>query len=223
MPPAALASATARWTPSTVGGGVFTIVHEKCIAAPVKACPAKFGAVVKVPAGAVLRKSAEEIGQPELQGSRRRRGYYPIEIDGRAVEGAPGTTVLQAARSAGIEIPTLCDDDRLEPFGACRMCMVEIETAGGRKRVVASCVYPIEEGLRVWTKTETVVKIRKMVIELLWPSWQTYAEEYGVTSSRFQTGIADCRQCGRCLRYCAEIKRTGSTSRAAASNAGRRW
>ena len=130
-----------------------------------------------------------------------------LEIDGRAVEGAPGTTVLQAARSAGIEIPTLCHDDRLESFGACRMCMVEIETGGGRKKLVASCVYPIEEGLRVRTKTEMVVKIRKMIIELLWPSWQTYAEEYGVTASRFRTGMTDCSLCGRCLRYCAEIKK----------------
>ncbi len=130
-----------------------------------------------------------------------------LEIDGRTVEAAPGTTVLQAARSVGIEIPTLCDDDRLEPYGACRMCMVEIETSWGRKRLVASCVYPVEEGLRVQTKTEKIIKIRKMIIELLWPSWQTYAEEYGVASSRFKTGITDCSLCGRCIRYCAEIKK----------------
>jgi bidirectional [NiFe] hydrogenase diaphorase subunit len=130
-----------------------------------------------------------------------------LEIDGRTVEAAQGTTVLQAARSIGIDIPTLCHDERLEPYGACRMCMVEIETRSGRNRLVASCVYPVEEGLRVQTKTEKVNRIRKVIIELLWPSWQAYAEEYGITASRFKTGMADCSLCGLCLRYCAEIKK----------------
>ncbi len=79
-----------------------------------------------------------------------------LEIDGRTVEAEQGTTVLQAARSMGIKIPTLCDDDRLEAYGGCRMCMVEIETKWGRKRLVASCVYPVEEGLKVQTNTEKV-------------------------------------------------------------------
>jgi bidirectional [NiFe] hydrogenase diaphorase subunit len=130
-----------------------------------------------------------------------------LEIDGRAVEAAQGTTVLQAAKSLGINIPTLCHDDRLESYGACRMCMVEIETKWGRKRLVASCVYPVEAGLRVQTNTERVLKIRKMIIKLLWPAWQTYAEEFGVTSSRFKTGLTDCSLCGLCVRYCAEIKK----------------
>jgi bidirectional [NiFe] hydrogenase diaphorase subunit len=130
-----------------------------------------------------------------------------LEIDGRAVEAAPGTTILQAAKSIGIRIPTLCYDERLEPSGVCRMCMVEIETKRGRKRLVASCVYPVEEGLRVQTATEKVIRIRKMIIELLWPAWQLYAKEYGVTSSRFQTGMTDCSQCGLCVRYCSEIKK----------------
>ena len=104
-----------------------------------------------------------------------------MEIDGRTVEAAEGTTVLQAAKSIGIKIPTMCDDDRLEPYGGCRMCMVEIETSAGRKRLVASCVYPVEEGLRVQTTTEKIRRIRRMIIELLWPSWQPYAKEYGVT------------------------------------------
>jgi len=64
--------------------------------------------------------------------------------------------------------------------------MVEIETSWGRKRLVASCVYPIEEGLRVQTNTEKVQRIRRMIIELLWPAWQLYAEEYGVKESRFK-------------------------------------
>jgi bidirectional [NiFe] hydrogenase diaphorase subunit len=130
-----------------------------------------------------------------------------LEIDGRAVEAAQGTTILQAAKSLGINIPTLCHDDRMESYGACRMCMVEIETKWGRKRLVASCVYPVEAGLRVETNTERILKIRKMIIKLLWPAWQTYAEEFGVTSSRFKTGLTDCSLCGLCIRYCAEIKK----------------
>jgi bidirectional [NiFe] hydrogenase diaphorase subunit len=130
-----------------------------------------------------------------------------LEIDGQAVESAKGTTVLQAAKSLGIKIPTLCDNDKLEPYGGCRMCMVEIETKRGQKRLVASCVYPVEEGLKVQTKTEKVIRIRKMIIELLWPAWQLYAKEYGVTSSRFKTGMTDCSLCGLCFRYCSEVKK----------------
>ncbi|MBN2339403.1 MAG: (2Fe-2S)-binding protein [Acidobacteria bacterium] len=130
-----------------------------------------------------------------------------LEIDGRTVEAGEGTTLLKAAQSVGIRIPTLCNDDRLEPYGGCRMCMVEIETSWGRKRLVASCVYPVEEGLRVQTNTERVRRIRRMIIELLWPSSQVYAEEYGVTGSRFEPGLTDCSLCGLCLRYCTEIKK----------------
>lgn len=130
-----------------------------------------------------------------------------LVIDGKEVEAAEGTSVLVAARGVGINIPTLCYNGRMEPYGACRMCMVEIETAWGRKRLVASCVYPVEEGLKVQTNTEKVRKIRKMIIELLWPSWQAYADEYGVTSSRFKTGMTDCSLCGLCVRYCTEIKK----------------
>ncbi len=130
-----------------------------------------------------------------------------LEIDGRKVQAEQGTTVLQAARSLGIKIPTLCDDSRLESYGGCRMCVVEIETRSGRKRIVASCVYPVEEGLKVQTGTEKITRIRRMIIELLWPAWQLYAKEYGVTSSRFKTGLTDCSLCGLCVRYCSEVKK----------------
>lgn len=132
-----------------------------------------------------------------------------LEINGKSVEAPQGATVLQAAKAAGVEIPTLCDDERLEPYGACRMCMVEIEKRG-RKRLVASCLYPVEEGLAVKTHTEKVNKIRKMLIELLWPAGQKYAREYGVTRSRFDTGMADCSLCGLCVRYCSEVKKTNA-------------
>jgi NADH dehydrogenase/NADH:ubiquinone oxidoreductase subunit G len=130
-----------------------------------------------------------------------------IQINGKSVQAPRGVTVLEASRAAGVNIPTLCHDDRLEPYGACRMCMVEVQRKG-RTRLVASCLFPVEEGLVVKTETEKTTRIRKMIIELLWPSTQQYATRYGVTRSRFSTGLADCSLCGLCVRYCAEVKKS---------------
>jgi len=132
-----------------------------------------------------------------------------MQINGQSVTTPAGTTILQAARNHGFTIPTLCHDDRLEPYGACRMCMVEIEYQG-RRQMVASCLYPAKEGLVVQTDTEKTQKVRRMILELLWPAFQQYGEKYGVTSSRFQTGITDCSLCGLCVRYCSEVKKAGN-------------
>ncbi len=74
-----------------------------------------------------------------------------LSIDGIAIEAKAGITILHAAREAGIIIPTLCHDDRLTAYGACRLCSVELDD-GKKRRVVASCIYPVEEGLVVFTK-----------------------------------------------------------------------
>ncbi|MBN2126582.1 MAG: (2Fe-2S)-binding protein [Deltaproteobacteria bacterium] len=129
-----------------------------------------------------------------------------LTIDGRSVSADEGTSVFEAAKSVGIEIPSLCYHEKLEPFGACRLCMVEV-SKNGRKRLVASCAYPVQEGLVVETKTEKVKRIRKVLIELLWPAAQKYAAEYGVTGTRFRTENTDCNLCGICVRYCAEVKK----------------
>src|SRR5512139_2107681 len=89
-----------------------------------------------------------------------------LQIDGREVVAKEGTSILEAARNAGIAIPTLCHHEKLEPYGACRICTVEVE-AGGRKNLVASCVYPVEQNLVVRTRSESVDEIRKMILELL--------------------------------------------------------
>jgi bidirectional [NiFe] hydrogenase diaphorase subunit len=133
-------------------------------------------------------------------------GLVNIQINGQSVQAPQGATILQAAQAAGVDIPTFCHDDRLEPYGACRMCMVEIEKRG-RKRLVASCLYQVEEGLSVETETEKTTRIRKMIIELLWPSTQRYAKRYGITKSRFAGSLPDCSLCGLCVRYCAEVKK----------------
>ena len=134
-----------------------------------------------------------------------------IEIDGKEVKAGEGTTVLQAARSAGIRIPTLCHHDKLEPFGACRMCMVEVEVRG-RKNYVVSCLYPVARDLVVRTRSERVDKIRRVILEELLahapnsPELVRLAQEYGADRDRFEKEPSFCILCGLCVRYCAEIK-----------------
>ena len=77
-----------------------------------------------------------------------------LTIDGKQFEAAEGTMVLDVARAHNIYIPTLCDHESVSPYGACRLCMVEITTKNGRKSLVTSCLYPVEEGLTVQTNTE---------------------------------------------------------------------
>jgi bidirectional [NiFe] hydrogenase diaphorase subunit len=134
-----------------------------------------------------------------------------LTIDNRKVTTEEGSTILQAAQSAGIDIPTLCYHEKLAPRGACRLCLVEI-TKGQRKRLVTSCVYLAEEGLKVETESEPVVRIRKMLLELMLASSpgvkaiQDYARRYGITRSRFDIEPDFCILCGLCVRYCNEVK-----------------
>ena len=90
-----------------------------------------------------------------------------LKIDGREVKAREGQTLLESARENGIEIPSLCHNDAIEPYGACRLCLVEITTPNGRKRLVTSCLYPVEEGLQVETSSERVVTNRRTLVELL--------------------------------------------------------
>lgn len=124
-------------------------------------------------------------------------------IDGKAVKARKGATLLQAARSNGIVIPTHCHDESLHPYGACRLCLVEI-AKGNRTRIVAACVYEAEDGLTVRTRTPQINAIRKMIIELTWPFFSEYAEEYGAQEGRFSHPNDDCSLCGKCVRFCEE-------------------
>ncbi len=134
-----------------------------------------------------------------------------LEIDGKEVKAEEGTTVLEAAKGAGIDIPTLCYHPALSPFGSCRLCMVEI-TSKGRKRLVTSCNYPVEEGLVVATKSPDVIEVRKGIIELLLARCpnveliQNLAKEYGVEEPPYKPGDEDekCILCGLCARMCEE-------------------
>ena len=89
-----------------------------------------------------------------------------LTIDGKVLLAEEGKTLLEVARANSIDIPTLCYHPALEPFGACRLCIVEI-TIRGRKRLVTSCNYPAEEGLEVYTASEGVIEARKWLLEVL--------------------------------------------------------
>jgi bidirectional [NiFe] hydrogenase diaphorase subunit len=129
-----------------------------------------------------------------------------LQIDGKTVEASEGATILEAAESVGIRIPHMCHQKELKPYGACRLCIVEIIN-GAKKKIVASCVYQVKEGLVVETSSEKVMKLRRMIIELTWPVSQDLAKEYGITKSRFRIETSDCHLCGICVRYCSEVKK----------------
>lgn len=133
-----------------------------------------------------------------------------FKIDGREIEAEEGTSLLDAARRAGIEIPTLCHHEKLEPLGGCRLCIVEIE-ARGKTRIVVSCVYTVEKGIEVRTRSPKIDRLRKGILELLLahapdsPQLDKLAREYGADRHRFEPESSFCILCGLCVRYCAEI------------------
>jgi bidirectional [NiFe] hydrogenase diaphorase subunit len=138
-----------------------------------------------------------------------------LQIDGRKVEAKEGMTILEAAQSVGISIPTLCHHEKLEPYGACRICTVEIE-ARGRTNLVAACLYPVEQNLVVRTRSVNVDKTRKVLLELMLAhapdstELQDLAREYGADKARFEKESSFCILCGLCVRYCAEVKKANA-------------
>ena len=130
-------------------------------------------------------------------------------INGLEVSVEEGTTLLEASRFYGFPIPTLCHMDGLSPYGACRLCVVEIGE-GPKAKLVTSCTYPALEGLHVRTASSRVVKARKMILELLLASCpqsktiQDLASAYDVHTQRFKQEYEDCILCGRCVRMCEE-------------------
>ena len=120
-----------------------------------------------------------------------------------------GTTLLEAAEFLGFPIPTLCHMEGLSPYGACRLCVVEIGE-GPRAKLVSSCTYLAEEGLKVRTTSARVLKARKMILELLLASCpqskiiQDIASAHQITKQRFKQEHEDCILCGLCVRMCKE-------------------
>ena len=138
-----------------------------------------------------------------------------LKINGLPVSVEKGTTLLEAAQFFGIPIPTLCHAEGLSPYGACRLCVVEIGE-GPKARLVSSCTYPAEEGLSVRTSSSRVVRSRRMVIELLLASCpqskvvQDLASAHEVRTQRFRQEHEDCILCGLCVRMCREQMMAGA-------------
>jgi heterodisulfide reductase subunit A len=138
-------------------------------------------------------------------------------IDGQTFEAKEEQTILEVARRVGIKIPTLCYHPALEPYGACRLCTVEVRW-GRRSSLETACTYPVREGIEVLTMSEPVLAVRRMILELMLarcpnvPVIQDLAREYGIEKSRFKTEDPDenCILCGLCVRVCNELVGTGA-------------
>jgi bidirectional [NiFe] hydrogenase diaphorase subunit len=132
-----------------------------------------------------------------------------LKINGLNVSVEEGTTLLEAAQFLGFPIPTLCHMEGLSPYGACRLCVVEIG-AGESARLVTSCSYRAQEGLKVRTASARVIRARRMILELLLASCpqskviQDLASKHNIRTQRFRQEHEDCILCGLCVRMCEE-------------------
>lgn len=160
-----------------------------------------------------------------------------VEIDGNSYEAPSGSTILDIARSNGVYIPTLCYDPRLSPYGACRLCLVEVE---GARALLPACYAQAEDGMVIQTTNEKLERIRKTLVELLVSDHpmecagcsksgrcelQELANRYGITESSFKgeehqyeimrenpfvmRDYNKCVMCGRCIRICREVQGVG--------------
>lgn len=144
-------------------------------------------------------------------------------IDGRTLRAPEGTFVLDVARDAGIEIPTLCNHPDLEPVGACRVCMVEVTHPDwkGWSGLMTACLYPVKEGIEVSTRSERVKSARRGVLSLLAARCPTsdiiqrLAADYGASAEGLTAdpNADNCILCGLCTRVC-ETYATGAITTA---------
>jgi NADH dehydrogenase/NADH:ubiquinone oxidoreductase subunit G len=161
-----------------------------------------------------------------------------LKIDGKSITVPKGTTVLEAARSAGIPVPTLCHHPKLAPYGGCRLCIVEIK---GINRPVTSCTTPADEGMEVVTTSPVTERLRKTILELILSdhpndcmtcekagdcTLQELAYFYGIRDNRLagerrqytktdnnpfiERNMEKCILCGKCVRVCNEIQGVGA-------------
>ncbi len=161
-----------------------------------------------------------------------------ITINKKQYEASEGKTILEVCREIGIEIPTLCHDDRLEPHAACRLCVVEIE---GRRNLMTACSTKVEQSMVIETHSEKVIKSRRDILDLMITNHpldcltckksgdcglQNYCYEYGIAEGSFSGTRKDypiddsnhfyisdqnkCILCGKCVRVCSELQETNA-------------
>ncbi len=138
-----------------------------------------------------------------------------MTIDGKPVTARAGAFLLEAARGGGIDIPTLCHHEALEPYGGCRLCLVDVTEEGwdGWCKMVIACQFPVKDGLIVFTGSERVVETRKVVLDLLLarcpetPLIKELATRYGITRTTYRPNPqpTDCILCALCTRVCDHI------------------
>lgn len=133
-----------------------------------------------------------------------------LTINNQKIEVEEGINLLTAIESIGINVPTLCYHKALIPYGACRLCVVEVQVPGRDSSLQASCSYPVIDGINVFTNTERILRARKVVAELLLArcpdseAIKKIAEEYGIKEPRIKKKNEDCILCGLCVRMCEQ-------------------
>ena len=140
-----------------------------------------------------------------------------LKINGIEMEVEKGTTVLEACQFYGLPVPTLCHDDGLTPYGACRLCVVEVSNGPGtRSRLLSACTLTAEDGLVVQTHSARVERARKLLLEMYVATSpqsktiQDLASRYGVREVRLSAKHELCIQCGKCVRICEEQMMAGA-------------
>ncbi len=139
-----------------------------------------------------------------------------LTINSMPMEVEEGTKLLPAIEKAGVKVPTLCHHKALTPYGACRLCVVEVHVPGRPPVVQAACSYPALDGISVLTHTDRVIRARRIVAELLLArspeseAVKRVAAELGVHDTRIAKKNDDCIYCGLCVRMCEE--RMGRTA-----------
>lgn len=157
-----------------------------------------------------------------------------LKINEKVIEALEGEILLKVAKENGVRIPHLCYDPRLKPYGACRLCLVEIK---GERKLQAACATPVKEGMEVITESVTLYEIRRTIIDLLLSTHpedcltceacgrcalQDLAYEYGLRKTSYKgerpyAPLEDhnplvfrerekCVLCGRCVRICSEVQ-----------------
>jgi len=136
-----------------------------------------------------------------------------FQVEGRPYEAHYGDGLLETLRKYGYEVPSLCHHEAVSPYGACRLCLVEVVDKRGRRKITTSCNFPVQPGIDVRLDTPDVVRHRRVVLELLLamaprsPELQALAAEHGVTTGRLEPDetAEDCILCGLCERVCREV------------------